>query len=331
MVLVKKYNANGLYIASTIKKPSINKSKHALEWAKTANRILESFSYMQEFSGETFVIKCDGQIMKNPSRAKQFAEDLVLIKKSGINPIVVYCDECQTDKILKNIKVESTFAGKSLSKGISKNTYNMAISGMFNKEIVTLINSSGGMAVGISGKDGGMIEAKKSVINVNVPNSNIEKIIDLGFLGEPTRINPILLQELSGSNIIPVISPIGLGANGETLILNADLVAAYIAASVAAEKLIIISYAPHIFTKDGNKIAKLSFSEAIKLMEQKNISMEIIRKIDTCIYALKNDCGTAHILDGSLPNILAMAIFTDLPSGTAIYSDSSKYSLEINL
>lgn len=296
--------------------------KDPSEWVKTVTTLSEALPYMREFAGETFVIKYGGHVMGDPELAKKFAKDVVLLKQVGINPIVVHGGGPQIGKMLERLKIQSSFVdGLRVTDSATVEIVEMVLSGSINKQIVAEINAAGGMAIGLSGKDGGLIEARKLRRSVPDPDSNIEKILDLGFVGEPTRINPMLLQEFSESNIIPVIAPIGLGAQGETFNINADTAAGAIAAALAAAKLMILTDVSGVLNEQKELISELSFSEVRKLIKQKVIHGGMIPKVETCLHALENDCAAAHILDGRLPHVLLLETFTKYGAGTMIYND----------
>lgn len=291
------------------------------EWLKTVATLSEALPYMREFANETFVIKYGGHVMGDPILSRQFAEDIVLLKQVGINPIVVHGGGPQIGKMLDRLKIQSSFVdGLRVTDAVTVEIVEMVLSGSINKQLVAEINAAGGMAVGISGKDGGLIEARKLRRTVRDPDSNIEKILDLGFVGEPTRINPTLLQEFSESNIIPIIAPIGLGVNGETFNINADTVAGSIAAAIGAAKLMILTDVSGVLNQDKKLISELSFSEVRALIKEKVITGGMIPKVETCLHALENDCEAAHILDGRLPHVLLLEIFTKFGAGTMIYN-----------
>lgn len=292
------------------------------EWLKTVTTLSEALPYMREFAGETFVIKYGGHVMGDPELSRQFAEDIVLLKQVGINPIVVHGGGPQIGKMLERLKIQSSFIdGLRVTDAAAVEIVEMVLSGSINKQIVAEINAAGGMAVGISGKDGGLIEARKLRRSVRDTDSNIEKILDLGFVGEPVRINPTLLQEFSESHIIPVIAPIGIGASGETYNINADTAAGAIAAAIGASKLIILTDVSGVLNKNKELISELSFKEVRKLIKDKTISGGMIPKVETCLHALENDCEAAHILDGRLPHVLLLETFTKFGAGTMICHD----------
>ncbi|MFN9112925.1 MAG: acetylglutamate kinase, partial [Bacteroidota bacterium] len=228
----------------------------------------------------------------------------------------------QIGKMLDRLKIESSFIdGLRVTDAAAVEVVEMVLSGSINKQIVSQINAAGGMAVGLSGKDGNLIEARKLRRHSKDSQSNVEQILDLGFVGEPVRINPGLLQEFAESNIIPVIAPIGYGPNGETYNINADTAAGALAASLAAAKLMILTDVPGVLNKEKELISELSIKEARKLEKDGVISGGMIPKIETCIHALENDVEAAHILDGRLPHVLLLEVFTKYGAGTMIYRD----------
>ena len=292
-------------------------------WLKTAATLSEALPYMRQFAGETFVIKYGGHAMGEPGLARKFAEDIVLLKQVGINPIVVHGGGPQIGKMLDRLKIQSSFIdGLRVTDAATVEIVEMVLSGSINKQIVSEINAAGGIAVGISGKDGHLIEARKLRRTMRDPDSNIERILDLGFVGEPVTINPTLLQEFSESHIIPVIAPIGIGAEGETYNINADTAAGAIAAALGAEKLIILTDVAGVLNKDKELISELTISEARRLTKEGVIHGGMIPKIETCIHALENDVESAHILDGRLAHVLLLETFTTYGAGTMIHHDS---------
>jgi acetylglutamate kinase len=292
-------------------------------WLKTAATLSEALPYMREFADETFVIKYGGHAMGDATLARKFAEDIVMLKQVGINPIVVHGGGPQIGKMLERLKIQSSFVdGLRVTDSTTVEIVEMVLSGSINKQIVSEINAAGGIAVGISGKDGQLIEARKLRRSMRDPDSNIEKILDLGFVGEPMRINPTLLQEFSESNIIPVIAPIGIGAAGETFNINADTVAGAIAAALAAAKLMILTDVPGVLNKEKELISELTIREARKLLKDGVISGSMIPKIETCMHAIENDVEAAHILDGRLPHVLLLEAFTRYGAGTMIHRDT---------
>ena len=288
-------------------------------WLKTAATLSEALPYMRQFADETFVVKYGGAAMGDPALARKFAEDIVLLKQVGIHPIVVHGGGPQIGRMLERLKIQSSFIdGLRVTDSATVEIVEMVLSGSINKQIVSEINAAGGMAVGISGKDGNLIEARKVRRSVRDPDSNIEKILDLGFVGEPVRINPTLLQEFAESNIIPVIAPIGIGEKGETFNINADTAAGAIAAAIAAAKLIVLTDVAGVLNKDKELVSELTIREARKLMKDGTIHGGMIPKLETCIHAVENDVEAAHIVDGRLPHVLLLETFTKYGAGTMI-------------
>ena len=291
-------------------------------WLQTAVTLSEALPYMRQFAGETFVVKYGGHAMGDAALSRKFAADIVMLKQVGINPIVVHGGGPQIGRMLERLKIQSSFVdGLRVTDSTTVEIVEMVLSGSINKQIVSEINSAGGIAVGLSGKDGHMIEARKLRRSVRDPDSNIEKILDLGFVGEPVRIDPTLLQEFAESDIIPVIAPIGIGANGETYNINADTAAGAIASAIAAAKLMVLTDVPGVLNKDKKLISSLTIREAQKLMKDGIITGGMIPKLETCMNAIANDVEAAHILDGRLPHVLLLETFTKYGAGTMIQRD----------
>ncbi|PIR39211.1 MAG: acetylglutamate kinase [Alphaproteobacteria bacterium CG11_big_fil_rev_8_21_14_0_20_39_49] len=296
-----------------------SKEKDRTKQLEKAKILSEALPYMRQFAGETFVIKYGGSAMGNPELAKTFARDVVMLKQVGINPIIVHGGGPQISSMLEKLKIQSSFIdGLRVTDQATVEIVEMVLSGSINKQIVSEINMAGGMAIGISGKDGGLISARKLRRTKSDPDSNIEQILDLGFVGEPTDVNPETLVMFEESDIIPVIAPIGRGANGETYNINADSAAGAIASSIAATKLLMLTDVPGILDKNGELISEITISQAQKLIRNKTISGGMIPKVETCINALNNHTEAAHILDGRLPHVLLLEIFTELGTGSMI-------------
>ncbi len=295
----------------------IKKNDH--DWVMKAETLCEALPYMKKFAGETFVIKFGGSAI-NDSNIKKFAEDIVLLKQVGINPIIIHGGGPQIGEMLQKLNINTSFVdGLRVTDINAIEVVEMVLSGSINKNIVNEINRAGGMAVGLSGKDGNMIVARKLNKTKKDPNSNIEKIINLGFVGEPVFINPEILNNFEDSDIIPVIAPIGVGENGETYNINADTVAGAIASSLNAAKLIMLSDVDGVLLSNGELVSHLSVSTARKLITEGVIKGGMIPKIETCITALENEVEYAHILNGSVDHILLMEIFTESGAGTMIF------------
>ena len=289
---------------------------------KTAATISEALPYLREFAGATFVIKYGGHAMGSEELSKKFASDVVLLKHVGINPVVVHGGGPQIGTMLDRLKIQSEFIdGLRVTDKATVEIVEMVLSGSINKHIVSSINEAGGTAVGLSGKDGNMIEARKLKRTKRDKDSNIESVLDLGFVGEPANINPEIIDEMAMSDIIPVIAPIGIGADGETYNINADTAAGAIAGALGAEKLILLTDVAGILSKDGQLISNLSIAETHDLIKDETISGGMIPKVETCIYALEHDTASVHILDGRVPHALLVETFTEGGAGTMMVRD----------
>ncbi len=298
---------------------NIPEKRATKEQIEKAELLSEALPYMRQFAGETFVIKYGGSAMGDKELSKTFARDVVLLKQVGINPIIVHGGGPQISQMLNKLKIQSSFIdGLRVTDLATVEIVEMVLCGSINKQIVTEINSAGGMAMGISGKDCNLITARKLRRTKKDPDSNIEQILDLGFVGEPTDINPEALVFFEESDVIPVIAPIGLGEGGETYNINADSAAGAIASSLAAHKLIMLTDVPGVLDKDGKLISRLTFNEAQKLIRNGTISGGMIPKVETCMDAISNHAEAAHILDGRVPHVLLLELFTEHGTGTMI-------------
>lgn len=290
-------------------------------WLKTAATLAEALPYMRRFSGETFVVKYGGHAMGDVEIAKKFASDIVLMKQVGINVVVVHGGGPQIGQMLERLKIKSTFIdGLRVTDAETVEVVEMVLAGSINKQIVSLINAAGGKAMGISGKDGDLIRARKLRRTQRDPDSNIEKILDLGFVGEPERVRPEIIEEFLESDFIPVIAPIGVGSEGETYNINADTAAGAIAGALNACKLMMLTDVPGVLNKAGELISEISISEAQHLMRDGTIHGGMIPKIETCIEALAQHAQCAHILDGRIPHVLLIETFTAHGAGTMVIS-----------
>ena len=288
-------------------------------WLRAAATIAEALPYMRRFSGETFVIKLGGNAMGEAALAARFAADVVLIKQVGINPVVVHGGGPQIGRMLARLKIKSAFVdGLRVTDRDSMEIVEMVLAGSINKQVVSAINAAGGYAVGLSGKDGRLIEARKLERRRRDPDSNIERVLDLGFVGEPARINRAVLEVMTGSEIIPVIAPVGVGADGETYNINADTAAGAIAAALGAAKLLVLTDVAGVLGADGGLISHLSVAAARALIGEGAVSGGMIPKVETCLGALDAGVGAAHILDGRVPHTLLLEIFTEHGTGTMI-------------
>lgn len=299
------------------------------QWIKEAQALSESIKCMQQFSGETFVIKYDGVAMQDPKLAESFANDVVLLKQVGINPIIVHGGNHRVEDALKKFgRHGGVFVNdfRVVDSEILEIT-EMVLSGIVNKEIVQLINNNGGYAVGICGKDANLIEARKVCFTERdgQPN-NVEKIMDIGYVGEPNHVNTDLLFFLEESDFIPVIAPICSGSNGTTHVVNPDLVAGAIASSLAAEKLIILTDNVGDITgiQRGGDVLSDSADQVEKLLNEGMVSESMVQRIHTCVKFARETCGTAHVVHGAKPHVLLAELFTTQGTGARICSDFCK-------
>ncbi len=295
---------------------SFSDAKH---WLRTARTITEALPFMRRYAGRTFVVKYGGHAMGNDDLAHVFASDIVLLKQVGIHPVVVHGGGPQIGQMLERLKIKSEFVdGLRVTDAETVEIVEMVLSGAINKQIVSAINTAGGTAIGISGKDGGLIQASKLRRTRRDETSNIEKILDLGFVGEPEQINPQILTSLEQSGMIPVIAPIGVGANGETYNINADTVAGAVAAAVGASRLLLLTDVTGVLDKDGQLVTDLTIDRVRGLREDGTISGGMIPKLETCVEAVSKGVDAAVILDGRVPHSMLLEIFTDRGIGTLI-------------
>jgi acetylglutamate kinase len=272
---------------------------------RKAKTLSEALPYMRAYAGKTFVIKYGGHAMGDDELAKLFARDVVLFKQVGINPIVVHGGGPQIGAMLERLKIRSEFIdGLRVTDKATVEVVEMVLSGSINKQIVSAINEAGGNAIGLSGRDGNLIEARKLTRKKRDPDSNIEKVVDLGFVGDPHKINVGVLMELARSNVIPVIAPLGAGPDGTIFNINADTAAGAIAGAVGAERLLLLT--------------DVAGAQVRARMKDGTISGGMIPKVETCLDAVKDGVDASVILDGRVPHALILEIFTEHGVGTLI-------------
>tara|TARA_R110002072_G_scaffold106760_4_gene233032 strand:+ start:247 stop:1161 length:915 start_codon:yes stop_codon:yes gene_type:complete len=302
----------------TIRK-NISETKN---WLRAARTITEALPYMRRYAGKNLVIKFGGHAMVDDELSKIFAQDVVLAKQVGINPIVVHGGGPQIGAMLSKLNVVSEFIdGLRVTDAATVEVVEMVLSGRINKSIVSAINAAGGSAIGLSGKDGKLIQARKLRRVKRDPESNIEKILDLGFVGEPETVNPQVINTVEEAGMIPVIAPVGIGAHGETYNINADTVAGAIASATGAARLLLLTDVPGVMDKQGELLTDLKVSEVRKLMADGTITGGMIPKLETCINAVEGGAEAAIILDGRVPHGLLLEIFTDRGVGTLVRRD----------
>jgi acetylglutamate kinase len=284
-----------------------------------AETLLEALPFIKNFYGKTVVIKYGGNAMSSEQLKEGFAQDIVMMKYTGINPVVVHGGGPQIGKTLDALGIQSQFVdGQRITNKDMIDVVEMVLGGKVNKEIVSLINRNGGNAVGISGKDGDLIQAKKHKRVKHSPETDRPEIIDMGLVGEITKINPRILEVLDQNEFIPVIAPIGKGKNGETLNINADFVAAAIASALHAEKLVLMTDTEGVQSKNGSLITELTRKEAKKLIQSKVIRDGMLPKVTCCLDSLKLGVPKTHIIDGRIKHALLLELFTDEGIGTQI-------------
>lgn len=288
-------------------------------WLEKAGILAEALPFMREHSGETVVVKYGGHAMGDEGSAQKFASDVVLLKQVGINPIVVHGGGPQIGAMLERLRIQSSFVdGLRVTDAATVEIVEMVLSGSINKAIVTAINKAGGFAVGMSGKDGNLIKARKLRRSKKDPGSNIEKILDLGFVGEPSEINPHILDTFEESDIIPVIAPIGVGPNGETYNINADTAAGAIAGAAGATRLLMLTDVAGVLDDTGRLIKEMTVERAKTLIQSGTISGGMIPKVETCLDAVDQGVEAAVIVDGRVPHAVLLELFTPHGAGTLI-------------
>lgn len=289
------------------------------EWLEKAGILADALPYMREFAGETVVIKYGGHAMGDASLAADFARDIVLLKQVGMNPVIVHGGGPQIGEMLDRLKIQSTFVdGLRVTDAATVDIVEMVLCGSINKQIVTAINGAGGFAVGLSGKDGNLIKARKLRRSKKDPGSNIEKILDLGFVGEPEDIDPHILRTLEESDIIPVIAPIGVGSGGETYNINADTSAGAIASALGAARLLMLTDVAGVLSDTKQLMPEITVERARTLIQAGTISGGMIPKVETCLKAVEYGVDAAVILDGRVPHAVLLELFTPHGAGTLI-------------
>ncbi|HEX3675186.1 MAG TPA: acetylglutamate kinase [Rhizomicrobium sp.] len=290
-------------------------------WRSTARVLVEALPYILQYDGRAIVVKYGGNAMEN-GVSQSFAQDIVLMKQTGIDPIVVHGGGPQIGAMLKQLAIPSHFIdGLRVTDDAAMKVVEMVLSGAINKEIVAGINAAGGRAVGISGKDGNLVIARKLERTKLDPVTLEKKAVDLGFVGEPDTINPEVLCTIIASDLIPVIAPIGVGKKGETFNINADTVAGAVAGAMSAARLLLLTDVEGVLDRDGKLIPRLNLAEARALIANGTISGGMIPKIETAIDAVERGVSAAVILDGRIPHVLLLEIFTEHGAGTMITAE----------
>jgi acetylglutamate kinase len=285
-----------------------------------AQILSEALPYMQRYDEEIVVVKYGGHAMGGEQVAREFARDIVLLEQTAINPIVVHGGGPQIEAMLKKLGVQPHYeAGLRVTDESTLEVVEMVLAGLINKQIVGFINAAGGKAVGLCGKDGNMVMARKLTRSVIDPGSHIEKVIDLGFVGEPDKVDTTVLTQILGRELIPVLAPVCAAANGGTFNVNSDTFAGAIAGALKAKRLILLTDVPGVLDKSKKLIKELSVAEARSLIADGTISGGMIPKVETCIDALERGVEGVVILDGKVPHAVLLELFTELGAGTLIH------------
>jgi acetylglutamate kinase len=284
-------------------------------------RILsEALPYMQRYDEEIIVIKYGGHAMGDEHLARDFARDIVLLEQTAINPIVVHGGGPQIEAMLKKVGVQSQYAaGLRITDAKTLEIVEMVLAGSINKQMVGYINEAGGKAIGLCGKDGNMVVARKLTRTVVDPDSHIERMIDLGYVGEPEKVDTTVLTQILGRELIPVLAPVAAAANGGTYNVNADTFAGAIAGALHAKRLLLLTDVPGVLDKSKTLIKELSVDDARRLIADGTISGGMIPKVETCIEALDRGVEGVVIVDGKVPHAVLLELFTELGSGTLIH------------
>lgn len=293
--------------------------KRRAEWLSKAGILTEALPFMRRYSGKTVVVKYGGHAMGDDSLARKFAADMVLLQQVGMNPVVVHGGGPQIGRMLERLAIKSEFVdGLRVTDKATVEIVEMVLSGAINKGIVAAINGAGGKAIGLSGKDGGLIRARKLRRSKVDPDSNIEKVLDLGFVGEAVAVEGGLLNTLVAQDLIPVVAPIGLGDDGETYNINADTAAGAVAAAVDASRFLLLTDVEGVLDKQGRLIPELTVPQARERIDDGTISGGMIPKIETCIAAVEGGAEGAVIIDGRVQHGVLLELFTNHGMGTWI-------------
>jgi acetylglutamate kinase len=284
-----------------------------------ARVLSEALPHMQRYDDETVVVKYGGHAMGEHDLARSFARDIVLLEQTAINPVVVHGGGPQIGEMLKRLGIKSEFAGGlRITDAATIEIVEMVLAGSINKQIVGFINEAGGKAVGLCGKDGNMVVARKVSRSVVDPKSNIERIVDLGFVGEPESVDTTVLTQILGRDLIPVLAPLAISRNGSTYNVNADTFAGAIAGALKAKRLLLLTDVAGVLDKSKTLIKQLSVEEARRLIADGTISEGMIPKIETCIDALERGVEGVVILDGKVPHAVLLELLTDHGAGTLV-------------
>jgi acetylglutamate kinase len=281
--------------------------------------LMQALPHMLRYDDATIVVKYGGHAMGDESKARDFAKDMVLLEQSGLNPVVVHGGGPQIGVMLKKLGIQSRFSGGlRITDKATVEIVEMVLAGSINKQIVGLINAEGGRAVGLCGKDGNMVIARKVTRGGGNGVLEVEDVVDLGFVGEPEKVDTIVLDQILGRDLIPVLAPVASGADGETYNVNADTFAGAIAGALGAKRLLLLTDVPGVLDKDKQLIKELRVDDIRGLIADGTITGGMIPKVETCIYALERGVEGVVILDGKIPHAVLIELLTDHGAGTLI-------------
>lgn len=287
-----------------------------------AETLIEALPYLRRYAGRTFVVKYGGHAMGEERAAREFAEDVVLLKAVGINPVVVHGGGPQIGAMLEKLGVESRFVdGLRVTDKATADVAEMVLSGAINKQLVGWISRAGGRALGLSGKDGGLVTATKVERTQKDPQSNIERALDLGFVGEPTHVDTGVIETVTAAGMIPVVAPIGAGEDGHTYNINADTMAGALAAALGAARLFLLTDVAGVLDRSGELLTDLTPADIADLRADGTIGGGMIPKLETCVHAVENGCDAAVVLDGRVPHAMLLEFFTEQGAGTLIRAE----------
>ena len=299
---------------------NMSKKEGAIEnWLSNADMLTAALPYMQKYNGSIVVIKYGGNAMAENELVESFCNDIVFLKQSGLKPVIVHGGGPQIGSMLERLGIKTKFeSGMRITDENTLEVVEMVLAGKINKDIASKINSAGGKAVGVSGKDSSMIIAEKLTKQKNLDESNIEKIIDLGFVGVPKKINNEIIETLITDDFIPVIAPMGVGEDGKTYNINADTAAGAIASSLKSKRLLILTDVKGVLDSDQNLVKEADEKKIAKMIDNGEVSGGMIPKINTCIDSVKDGVDAAVIVDGRVKHAVLLELFTDHGAGTLI-------------
>lgn len=296
-----------------------NKEQIQAEWLKKADLLTETLPFMKRYANKVIVVKFGGNAMGKKEYVSSFAEDIVLLQQVGMLPIVVHGGGPQIGEMLSKLKIKTEFIdGLRVTDSETIDVVEMVLSGVTNKSIVTAISNAGAKAVGISGKDGNLITAKRLMKIDENSDSNVERAIDLGFVGVPKKIDTQVIKALINEKMIPVIAPVGMGEDGLTYNINADTATGAISAAMKASRMIMLTDVSGVLDEKGKLIPELTINEALDLIKNKVVVGGMIPKLRTCIDAVEGGAEASVIMDGRMPHSLLLELFTEHGVGTII-------------